>query len=74
MLMHIQWNLCNVYTLGTHSQRVLIRGVSLFLGLFNIHKILLGQHAVSALQWMSLVQECPQGRVPLYIAGELLLN
>ena len=48
---------------------VQIRGVSLFQGLFNVHKIHLGPHAVSTLQWVSLhvFQGCPQGRVPLYI-------
>ena len=38
------------------TQRVLIRGVSLFQGLFYRRKICLGPHAVSALQWMFLFQ------------------
>ena len=38
------------------NQKVLIRGVSLFQGLFNICKILLGPNAVPALQWMSAFQ------------------
>ena len=48
------------------SQSVLIRGLSLFQGLFCTHKICSGMHAVSTLQWMSAFQGCPQGRVPLY--------
>ena len=36
------------------TQSVLIRELSLFQGLFNILKILLGPHPVSALQSMSL--------------------
>ena len=57
------------------TRRVLIKGVSLFEGLFNIHKILLGPRAVSALQWMSIFQWCPQGGVPLYTKyGKLLLK
>ena len=38
------------------TQNVLIRGLSLFQGLFKIRKIHSGSHTVSALQWMSLVQ------------------
>ena len=48
------------------TQSVLIRGVSLFQGLFYIHKMRLGPHKVSALQWMSIFQGCPQGEVPRY--------
>ena len=49
------------------SQNVLIRGVSLFHGLFlYICKICSGLHPVSALQWMSVFQGCPQGEVLLY--------
>ena len=36
------------------TRRVLIRGVSLFQGLFNIRKILSGPHTVSTLQWMQV--------------------
>ena len=43
------------------SQSVLIRGVALYQGLFNIRMVLLGQHTMLALQWMSLFQGCPQG-------------
>ena len=49
------------------AQKVLIRKVSLFQGLFYIHKIRLGPHAVSAFQGVSTFQGCPQGRAPLYI-------
>ena len=48
------------------TQNVLIRGVSLFQGLFYMRKIRSGPHTVSALQRMSIFQGCPQGRVPLY--------
>ena len=47
-------------TLLGSFQSVLIRGVSLFQGLFYIHKIRSGPHAVSVLQWMSAFQGCPQ--------------
>ena len=48
------------------TQCASIGGVSLFQGLFNIHNVHSGMHAVSALQWISLFQGCPQGGVPLY--------
>ena len=48
------------------TQSVRIRGVSLFQGLFNMHKVRLGLHAVAASQWMAVFQVCPQGRVPLW--------
>ena len=44
-------------------------GVSAFQGLLmyiNISKIRLGLYAASELQWMSVFQGCPQGRVALY--------
>ena len=50
------------------SHSVLIRGVSLFQGLFNIRKILMWPFPVSALLWMSAFQGCSQGRAPLYVA------
>ena len=56
------------------TQRIPIRGVSLFQGLFNRGKILSGPHAVSTLQWMSVFQGCPKDGVPLYFLvrdGEL---
>ena len=49
------------------TQSVLIRGVALYQGLFSMHKIHSGPRAVSALQWMSAFQGCPQGRIPLYL-------
>ena len=49
------------------TQIVLIRGVSLFQGLFYMHEICLGLHAVSALDLMSVFQGCLQGRVPLCV-------
>ena len=48
------------------SQSVLIRGLSVFQGLFYMHKIHSGLHTVSELQWMSVFQGCPQGGVLLY--------
>ena len=47
------------------SQSALIRGVSLFQGLFCMHKIHSKPHTVFALQWMSAFQGCSQGGVPL---------
>ena len=63
----MQWNPSIPAPLGpTHSECLDLR-VVLISGVFTIRKIRLGQHAVSALPWMSLVQECPQGGVPLYV-------
>ena len=55
------------------TQSVLIRGVSLFQGLFNIRKILSGPHTMSALQWMPIFQGCVQGGVPLYTVYKEIL-
>ena len=44
------------------TEIVLIRGVSLFHGLFAIHKVCLGPCTVPALEWMLLFQECLQGK------------
>ena len=49
------------------TQSVLISEVSWFQGLFSIRKIHSGPHTVSALQWMSIFQGCPQGGIPLYV-------
>ena len=54
----VQWNPSNADTHG--DPLILIKGASLFQGLFYTHKIHSGPHVVSALQWMSIFQGCPQ--------------
>ena len=56
------------------SQSILIRGVFVFQGLFYIHKISLGPHTVSALQWMPVFQGCSQGWVPLHMYIKIFLT
>ena len=63
------------------SKSVLIRGVSLFQGLFyiqKIHNVRLGQHTVSTLQWIPTVgvriQGCLEGGVPLCMYKALVYS